>query len=141
MVKEMRMRDSKKILYVDDDPDDREFLADAIRKTNPSVEVVLAENGVQAMDYLKGAKSGEGPQPCLIVLDLNMPLMNGRETFNRIKEDSTLRDIPVVVFTSSEKPQERASFNSLGVEYITKPLNLSFMSSIAKKMIDICCPG
>ncbi len=127
----------KSILYVDDDPDDREFLFNAIKNINPDIEVILADNGLAALDYLKNIKN-KIDLPGLIVLDLNMPLLDGRETLKRIKDDPMLSSVKVVVFTTGENPNEKQSFNELGIQYISKPFNIQFLHSIANQMIEIC---
>lgn len=127
----------KSILYVDDDPDDREFLFNAIININPNIEVILADNGLAALDYLKNIKNKKD-LPGLIVLDLNMPLLDGRETLKRIKDDPMLSSLKIVVFTTGENPNEKQSFNELGIQYISKPFNIQFLHSIANQMIEIC---
>lgn len=127
----------KSILYVDDDPDDREFLFVAIKNINPDIEVILADNGLAALDYLKNIKNKKD-LPGLIVLDLNMPLLDGRETLKRIKDDPMLSSLKIVVFTTGENPNEKQSFNELGIQYISKPFNIQFLHSIANQMIEIC---
>lgn len=132
------MADHKIILYVDDDADDREFLKEAIQRTNPEVEVALANNGLEALDYLSARKESNSQLPCLIILDINMPFLDGRETFERIKKEQRLRQVPVIVFSSSEKPADKQLFNSLGIEYFTKPTSLSYMNEIVAHMINVC---
>ena len=129
----------KFILYVDDDADDREFLCEAIKDADPEVSVVCAENGVKALEYLRELKNTDTGMPCLIVLDINMPFLDGRETFTEIKKDPALDSVPVLIFSSSEKPNDKILFNDLGVEFITKPCNLLYMNSIACRMVHICC--
>jgi CheY-like chemotaxis protein len=127
----------KSILYVDDDPDDREFLYNAIKNINPDIEVILAENGLEAMEYLKSIQANKD-LPGLIVLDLNMPLLDGRETLKRIKDDPALSSLKVVVFTTGENPNEKKAFNEMGIQFISKPFNIQFLHSIANQMIEIC---
>ncbi len=129
----------KVILYADDDADDREFLADALHEANADVEVVFAENGLQALEYLNTLKENTAKLPCLIVLDINMPFLDGKETFERIKKDNTLQTVPVIVFSSSEKPQDKDMFSKQGIEYFIKPSNISYMNSIASHMLSVCC--
>ncbi|HVK97864.1 MAG TPA: response regulator, partial [Flavisolibacter sp.] len=90
-----------KILYIDDDADDRQFLAEAIKMVNPTVEVVCAENGIKGLDYLNTVKKTDAELPSLIVLDINMPYLDGKETFHTIRKDPELGTIPIVVFNSS----------------------------------------
>lgn len=131
--------DRKIILYVDDDEDDREFLKDAIRRTNPEVEVALANNGLEALNYLSVTNASKTQLPCLIVLDINMPFLDGKETYERIKQDQRLHEVPVIVFSSSEKPADKQLFNSFGIEFFTKPTSMSYMSQIVNHMISVCC--
>ncbi len=130
--------DQKTILYVDDDADDREFLAEAIKGVNATVEVRFAENGLEALNLLDTIKNTPAELPCLIILDINMPYLDGRETFRRIRNHTQLQSIPIVVFTSSANPNDRALFNELGIEFITKPDNISYMNTIASRMINMC---
>jgi len=126
------------ILYVDDDADDRDIFNLTLKSLNPEVDIVMAENGAEALSYLNSAVDGPGGLPCLMVLDINMPVLDGKETFNRVKKDQRLQNLPVIVFTSSQKPADRLLFNSFGVEMITKPSNFVYMNSIATKMLGFC---
>lgn len=127
----------KLILYVDDDEEDREFLSDALVSVSPNVQVKLAENGLQALEYLQANKASR--LPCLIVLDLNMPFLDGMETFHRIKTDDELQSIPVMIFSSSEKPADKSNFSEMGVEYFTKPNHIEQIRDIADHMVSVCC--
>lgn len=125
-------------MYVEDDADDREFLSEAIKEANPGVHVVFAENGVKAIQFLSRIEQGNSTMPCLIVLDLNMPFMDGKTTFTKIKTELKL-GVPVIIFTSSMNPADKADFNNLGVDFFTKPDNLSYMKQIVSHMIGVCC--
>jgi CheY-like chemotaxis protein len=127
----------KLILYVDDDEDDREFLAAAVAKASPHVQVKTTENGLQALEYLNASRTTH--LPCLIVLDLNMPFLDGRETCRRIKADDVLKDVPLLIFSSSEKPEDKKAFNQQGIEFFTKPSHVEQIQKIAMHMVDICC--
>jgi CheY-like chemotaxis protein len=129
----------KFILYVDDDEDDRELLSDAIKSANPDVDVMLAENGLEALQSLNGLKEANMRLPCLIVLDINMPFLDGKETFDRLKEDTVLSRLPVIVFSSSEKPQDKALFAAMGIDFFTKPSDIHYMGQIVNHMISKCC--
>lgn len=130
---------SKFILYVDDDEDDRQMLSDAIRYANQDVKVALAENGLEALDYLTSIKDNGDRLPCLIVLDINMPFLDGKETFERLRTDSVLKAVPVIVFSSSQKPADKTEFNALGIEFFTKPYEIGDMAKIVNHMIGVCC--
>jgi CheY-like chemotaxis protein len=102
------------------------------------VEVALVNNGLEALDYLSARNEFNSQLPNLIVLDINMPFLDGRETFERIKRQQRLRNVPIIVFSSSEKPADKQLFNSLGIEYFVKPTSLSYMTQIVNHMIEIC---
>ncbi len=131
-------KSQKKILCVDDDFDDRLFLTEAIGDVTTEVIVIGAENGVEAMNYLNRAKdSGEG-LPCLIVLDINMPMLDGKETLDRIKSDPHLENIPIVVLTNSKNPRDKTHFANRGVQLVVKPDNVAFMEKIAVDLLTYC---
>lgn len=127
---------SKTILFVDDDADDRDLLLAVVQDVNPSVNVVFAENGKIALDYLRKEQQNQ-KQPCLIVLDLNMPVLDGKETYRKIKTELML-DAPVIIFTSSLNPNDKAMFNKLGVEFISKPDDFAYMNKVVSHMISVC---
>jgi CheY-like chemotaxis protein len=110
--------ESKTILYIDDDPDDREILISAVTESNSGYKVVEAENGLKGLDYLNRVKQ-DGGLPCLIILDLNMPVLDGRQTLHRIRQDSSFQKVPVVLYTSSNNPNDKSFFHEQGVVFIT----------------------
>ncbi|GAA4343787.1 response regulator [Flaviaesturariibacter amylovorans] len=128
----------KTIMYVDDDADDRELLMELLLQAEPGVNVVLATNGVEALRYLDSASATGAALPCLIILDMNMPYLDGSQTFERIRADKRFSGITVVMYSSSEKPDDRVHFNSRGVEFITKPDDYTFMSRVAGHLVTRC---
>jgi CheY-like chemotaxis protein len=89
-----------------------------IQVTNPLVHV---ENGEEALDYLQDSKT---EKPCIILLDLNMPIMNGIEFLQAVKNDKQLKRIPVVVLTTSEEQQDKLNSFELGIAgYMSKPVD------------------
>jgi two-component system response regulator len=126
----------KTILYVDDDEDDRELFSEAIKNVYPGINLVFAENGLKAISYLDTVKQPGENMPGLIVLDLNMPYLDGRKTFEKIKTKPGLEKIPVVIFTSSQNPNDKNFFQEAGVELISKPYDFSFMHDIAQRMLE-----
>ena len=99
----MNSNHKKFVLCVDDDQDDRLVISEAIRDIDPSLEVIEAKNGIEAYQLLQNAKS-TSKFPCLVILDINMPMMDGKETLRQIKSDDTLRSLPIVFFTTSANP-------------------------------------
>lgn len=129
--------EGKIILHVDDDADDRDLLKEFVESIAPHVKVVFAENGLQAMEHLNASK--ETPQlPCLIVLDLNMPYLNGVQTFHLIRSDAHFRNIPLVIFSSGEHPSDKSLFSKEGVTYFKKPSELSSMREIVEQLTAMC---
>lgn len=116
------------ILLAEDDPEDRYLIGEALTECRISHDLRLVENGEEMLDYLyrRGAyaEGDEFPLPGLILLDLNMPLMDGREVLEVIKVDPKLKRIPVVVFTNSKSDEDILRSYDLGVSgYITKPVS------------------
>jgi CheY-like chemotaxis protein len=119
------------ILICDDDEDDRLLTKQALEDAHISNDVRLVEDGEQLLDYLyqRGEFAGEtgaAPRPGLILLDLNMPKMDGREALKHIKGDETLHDIPVVVLSTSRLDEDVIRSYHLGVNsFITKPVTFT----------------
>lgn len=119
------------ILICDDDEDDRMLTRQALEDAHISNSIRFVEDGEQLLDYLYqrgkfSGETGEAPRPGLILLDLNMPKLDGREALKTIKEDPSLRDIPVVVLSTSRLDEDIARSYQLGVNsFITKPVTFS----------------
>ena len=126
-----------KILCVDDDDDDIQMLHEAINGIDGTHTFVKAYNGVDALQQLNVMKK-DGELPCLIVLDINMPKMDGRQTFVSIKNDEELADIPIVIFSTSSSPLDKMFFTKKNVEYITKPINYAILVEVAKRLLSYC---
>ena len=119
------------ILICDDDEDDRMLTRHALEQAHISNALQFVEDGEQLLDYLyqRGEYAGEmgkAPRPGLILLDLNMPKMDGREALKVIKGDKTLRDIPIVVLSTSRFDQDIIRSYQLGVNsFISKPVTFT----------------
>ncbi|MDT0309226.1 response regulator [Streptomyces sp. DSM 44917] len=110
------------ILLVEDDPADAMLIEEALRQRGGERSLVQVEDGVAALDYLRDPLK---PRPDLIVLDLNMPRMNGRELLAVLKQEDELKVIPVVVLTTSSAPDDvEAAYRRHANAYVTKPVNL-----------------
>jgi CheY-like chemotaxis protein len=105
------------ILLVDDDSDDQSIFCDAIRSISTKVQCVTAQNGKEALTWLEKAKT----LPDIIFLDINMPVMDGRETLKALKASDRFKEIPVTMYSTSANPKEIEKFKSMGAEYLTKP--------------------
>lgn len=119
------------ILICDDDEDDRLLTKEALEQAHISNSLRFVEDGEQLLDYLyqRGAYAGEtgaAPRPGLILLDLNMPKLGGREVLAIIKGDKTLHDIPIVVLSTSQLDEDISRSYQLGVNsFISKPVTFS----------------
>ncbi len=127
----------KTILCVDDDEDDRELLGDIMNKVSPELIVEFAENGLQALEFLNKGNI-LNTLPCLIVLDLNMPFLDGRQTFALIKANPNYKSIPVVILSTSESPADIDSFKKGGIPYFVKPVEMSVLRNIAQQFVSLC---
>lgn len=121
------------VLCIDDDLDDLMFIREAILSFNPVLEIIEVPDGKAGLDYLSDCKMNE-MLPCLIIMDINMPRMDGKKTMNLIRKDDMLSAIPLVVFTTSSNAEDRKYFEDLGVTYFTKP---SHYNSFLKKVKEI----
>jgi CheY-like chemotaxis protein len=125
------------ILYVEDDLDDLFIVQQAFQKYNETIVVFHAHNGFEAFDYLNKYQNS-GPLPCLIILDMNMPGMDGRETLIRIRQSKIFSDIPVVLFTTSSTQADKDFAVKWGAEFITKPLVYSEVEKLAETFVQKC---
>lgn len=116
------------ILLVEDNPDDELLALRALRKSGVPNEVVVARDGVEALDYLfaSGAHEGAGSRalPQLVLLDLKLPRIDGLEVLKRLRADSRTRLLPVVILTSSRERSDMLEGYGLGANsYVRKPVN------------------
>jgi CheY-like chemotaxis protein len=123
------------ILMAEDDEDDRLMTKEALRKARLANDLRFVVDGVDLMDYLhrrgKYADPANSPRPGLILLDLNMPRKDGREALKEIKSDPKLRQIPIVVLTTSKTEEDIYRSYDLGVNsYITKPVSFEGLVDI-----------
>lgn len=118
----------KKILIVDDSPKDVELTIAALREKNLANEVVVAEDGVEALDYLyrRGKFAGfDDGNPAVILLDIKMPRMNGIEVLKHVRSDSRFKLIPIIMVTSSREERDLVESYKLGANsYVVKPVDI-----------------
>ena len=112
---------NKPILLVEDDQVDTMTVIRALKDIHVTNQLVRQENGEDALNYLRDSNN---EKPCIILLDLNMPIMNGVEFLQVLKHDDQLKGIPVVVLTTSEEQQDKVNSFNLGVAgYMAKPVD------------------
>jgi CheY-like chemotaxis protein len=124
----------KLLLCVEDDEDDCALIEEAATGVNPRLIFVMKSNGKEALMFLNRQKA-DGYLPCLILLDMNMPLMDGRQTLVAIKKDTALQNIPVVIFTTSSSRTDRFFCEQYGVDMVTKPDNISELKKVVTHLV------
>ncbi|MEO8335291.1 MAG: response regulator [bacterium] len=134
------------LLLADDDADDREMTTDALRESRLANDLHVVRDGQELLDYLRRqgahADPSTSPRPSLILLDLNMPRMDGREALAVIKKDPALKRIPIVILTTSRADEDICATYDLGVNsYISKPVTfdglVQAMKSIGRYWFEI----
>ncbi|MFA6270958.1 MAG: response regulator [Candidatus Paceibacterota bacterium] len=121
---------SKTILLVEDNPDDVDLTLRALKKNNIKNEIVVAGDGVEALDYLFGTGKYSGRDlmmmPTIILLDLKLPKIDGLEVLRRLRANKLTKLLPVVILTSSSEEQDIINGYSLGVNsYVRKPVDFN----------------
>ena len=127
------------ILMADDDAEDRQWTKEAFEGVHLANDLRFVENGVELLDYLhrhgKYSDPSQSPRPGLILLDLNMPKKDGRESLAEIKSDPDLQGIPVVVLTTSKAEEDiHRSYQLHANSYITKPVMFESLVKVVKNL-------
>jgi CheY-like chemotaxis protein len=126
------MKSDKYVVYVDDDPDDRSLFMEAFLSM-PDYRVVTLVNGFELMLFLKQRTKED--MPSLIVLDINMPVMNGIESLTLLKSNENYKDIPVVMFATSANPKDVEYCKTLNTEIFIKPRKYGEIRGIFQKLL------
>jgi CheY-like chemotaxis protein len=127
------------ILLIEDNPSDAELTERALRKAHILVDLVVASDGQEALDYLfgKGAHAGRNVSevPAVALLDLKIPKVSGLEVLQQIREDDCTRRMPVVILTSSKQEEDRAAGYDLGANsYIRKPVDFTQFAEAVRQL-------
>jgi chemotaxis family two-component system response regulator Rcp1 len=127
---------AREVLLIEDSPGDVRLTQEAFRDVNQLVYLHVVNDGVEAMAFLKQeGKLTHAPRPDLILLDLNLPKMDGRQVLAQIKEDDNLKTIPTVILTTSEDQMDiLKSYQLLANCYLTKPVELDQFESLVKSI-------
>jgi CheY-like chemotaxis protein len=125
------------ILWADDDADDLQMMREILLKNGKSYSIREVQNGRQALDYLDQARR-EQALPCLIILDINMPVMDGKQTLSAIKSIEAYRSIPVVVFTTSASELDQVFCERMGTPMITKPPSYARLETTVVQLLEYC---
>lgn len=134
----IRREDSVRILIVDDDPGHTRLIEKNLRRSGISNQIIKINNGQSALDYIfrEGEYADrESRAPLFMLLDLNMPVMDGYQVLKRMKEDEKAKHVPVVILTTTEDAQEIEKCYKLGCNiYITKPIEYDEFAEAMRKV-------
>jgi len=125
------------ILYVEDNPADVFLISTAIKKIDSDLILTSVGDGEAALEFLKKSSG----QPCVILLDLGLPRVDGTEVFRALKSDPKLRDVPTVVFAEREGRRRVESTGHVPDLFLSKPMDLDGYVTIAKQIVDLCQPA
>jgi len=133
------MKEEKIILLVEDNPDDEALTIRSLKQHNIANEVVVARNGVEALDYLFGTGEYEdrdlSAMPAVVLLDLKLPKIDGLEVLRCLREDERTTLQPVVILTSSEEDKDKIQGYELGANsYVRKPVNFERFSEAVRQL-------
>jgi CheY-like chemotaxis protein len=120
------------ILYAEDDQDDFEILKDALLQQTDQFNLVQAQNGIEVISYL------DDQSPGLIVLDLNMPVMDGKQTLKWLKEHEDYKKIPVMIFTTSSREEDLKLCKSYECTFFRKPTLYRDLLHVVQIMLQMC---
>ncbi|HEX2609174.1 MAG TPA: response regulator [Flavisolibacter sp.] len=124
------------LLYAEDDVDDFESLKDAVAQLTDKYTLLQAKNGTEVLSILE--ERFTETHPCLIILDLNMPIMDGKEVLIWLKNDQRYKNIPVMVFTTSSREDDLRLCQSHKCTFFRKPTLYRDLLHIAQMMLDMC---
>jgi len=130
---------NKIVLLVEDNPDDVDLTLRSFKKSGFDNELVIARDGVEALDYIYGAGAHQGRDveafPVLILLDLKLPKVNGIEVLRRLKSDARTQSIPVVVLTSSNEDRDKMeAYKLCANSYIRKPVDFTAFTDALRQL-------
>jgi CheY-like chemotaxis protein len=125
------------IIFADDDADDLELLTGFFKQFNGEINILEFKDGKEVINFLDESSS-RATSPDLIVMDINMPRMNGKEALYSIRHHAMFHDIPVVVYTTSNSMNDENYCRSLGASWINKPYSVEGIKMVARILADFC---
>ena len=129
------------ILWADDDADDLQLMQEILVKSDHDFTIVEVQNGKEALEYLEKTKEDGGKLPCLIILDINLPILSGQEVLRQIRALPKYIHTPVVFFTTSSQQRDQSFAINHSAGFITKPLTFRQMDTIAEQLLNACDKG
>jgi CheY-like chemotaxis protein len=133
-------REQTTILYIDDDQDDLLIFEESVNTLYPDVTLYKAQSSEAGIDILNQLELESKPFPSLIMIDMNMPKMNGRETLQHIRKHKKWHDIPVAIFTTSANHEDIEFCKHYGSACITKPMSFSDFHATLQELFSHIIP-
>lgn len=125
------------VLYADDDPEDIELVSEAFQVYAQNVELLTFRDGVELLSFIDRIDQFEAA-PCLFILDINMPRLNGKETLKQLRTKEALAEVPAVLFSTSSLPSDALFARNYNAGFVTKPLHTSQVHMIIDQIIEHC---
>ncbi len=125
------------VLYADDDADDRMFVKEAFEEHTINVELITTKDGVETISFLEKSLINK-VIPCLIILDINMPRMNGKQTVQKIKEIKELEHVPIILFSTSSQQMDKEFASNYKIGFLTKPIDYTEMEKVINHFFEYC---
>lgn len=124
------------VLYADDDPDDIHYVSESLLEHSNAIQLLTFPDAESLLSSILTGKIGAAP--CLVILDINMPRLSGKEALTMLRNIEEYKSIPVVLFSTSNSPHDGRFASQFGAELIPKPLNENQMQLITKKFLERC---
>jgi CheY-like chemotaxis protein len=128
---------SSLVLYADDDPDDIELVSQAFREHARNVELITFRDGIELLHYVEKLDPLQ-PAPCLAIIDINMPKLDGKETLKRLRRINGFSELPAVLFSTSSMPMDARFAKHYNAGFVTKPLYTEQIHLIINEIIEFC---
>lgn len=125
------------VLYADDDIDDRALIRESFESYSQSIRLLTFKDGIELLQYAASLHALD-PLPCLIILDINMPRLNGKKVLVELRNDPNYMEVPIVLFSTSTLPSEAAFAKSFNAGFVTKPLHTAQLHLLVDQMIAHC---
>ena len=125
------------VLYADDDVEDKELIRDAFNEFSNSIDLLDFADGSALLRYVEQLQPLQ-PRPCLIIIDINMPGLDGKETLRRLRKLDGFEEVPAVLFSTSTLPSEAAFARCFNAGFVTKPLHNAQIQQIIEELMQHC---
>lgn len=125
------------VLYADDDPEDIELVSEAFQSYSQNVELLTFPDGIELLNFIETIDPFHA-SPCLFILDINMPRLDGKETLRRLRRIESFSEVPAVLFSTSSLPADASFARNFNAGFVTKPLHTNQVYMIIDEIIDHC---